>query len=328
MNLEIFNNTQFGEIRTLTVDDEPLFVASDIARALGYKNTSKAIKDHCKGVTKRSILDNQGVSHSTNTIKEGDVYRLIIKSKLPEAAKFETWVCDDVIPTIRKTGGYLTDISNVKEVLVGNIIEKIKKRKGRPTELLKQYIIGNIQDADTKIRELIKQLHHGEDKEKAYICVRSAFEQLTSDKTDRFLSVYQDMQINLEQDFNKFKNRSIAQKGSKEVSKLKPLADKAEKLQPVLLFDEELTELDEGIFESDREAKFYVTATVKASGILISITDMSVYKSRTVYVSTFTKNVVDVPDFFEGMCSFPDSDYALRCRIWASNRLEIYKYPL
>lgn len=142
--IEIFKKEEFGEIRTLEVDGKPYFVASDIAKALGYTNSRKAIKDHCRWVTKRYIPHPQSKSKTleVNIIPEGDIYRLISNSELPEAEKFESWVFDEVLPAIRKTGGYINNVdlmvntyfsdvpdeqkSLVKGLLV-NIEEKQKK---------------------------------------------------------------------------------------------------------------------------------------------------------------------------------------------------------
>ena len=103
--LKIFNNAEFGEIRTFEINGQPYFVANDIARVLGYVETAKAIRTHCKGVSEMDIPSNGGVQ-TMKIIPEGDIYRLIIRSKLPEAEKFESWIFDEVIPQIRKTGGY------------------------------------------------------------------------------------------------------------------------------------------------------------------------------------------------------------------------------
>lgn len=103
--LQIFNNEEFGEIRTIEIDGKPYFVATDVATALGYVNPRKAISDHCKGVTKRDTPTSSGVQQMSY-INEGDLYRLIMKSKLPSAEKFESWVMDEVLPSIRKTGNY------------------------------------------------------------------------------------------------------------------------------------------------------------------------------------------------------------------------------
>ncbi|WP_455577053.1 BRO-N domain-containing protein [Anaerosinus sp.] len=103
--LQIFSNKQFGEIRTIEIEAKIYFVASDVARALGYKNTRDAILKHCKGVVKRDIPTNGG-KQLMNVIPEGDLYRLVTHSELPSAEKFESWIFDEVLPTIRKTGTY------------------------------------------------------------------------------------------------------------------------------------------------------------------------------------------------------------------------------
>ena len=106
--LEIFKNEEFGEVRTVMFDDKPYFVANDIASALGYKRPADAVSAHCKGSVKYRYLTNGG-QQEVKIIPEGDVYRLIIKSKLPNAQKFESWVMDEVLPTIRKHGAYMTE---------------------------------------------------------------------------------------------------------------------------------------------------------------------------------------------------------------------------
>ena len=106
--IEVFKNEQFGEVRTILEGETLLFCGSDIAKALGYARPGKAIIDHCKGVLKRDTLTSGGMQ-SLSYIPEGDVYRLIVHSKLPAAEKFEHWLFDEVVPTIRKTGGYMTD---------------------------------------------------------------------------------------------------------------------------------------------------------------------------------------------------------------------------
>lgn len=105
-NIQIFNNTEFGEIRTAEIEGKPYFMATDIAKALGYTNPNKAINDHCRAITK-CATPISGKMQEVNFIPEGDVYRLIARSKLPQAEKFEKWVFDEVLPSIRKTGGYI-----------------------------------------------------------------------------------------------------------------------------------------------------------------------------------------------------------------------------
>ena len=115
--LQIFNSGEFGEIRTIEIDGKPYFVGTDVAKALGYSNPRKAILDHCKGVTKRDTPTSSGVQ-LMSYINEGDLYRLIMKSKLPSAEKFESWVMDEVLPTIRKTGSYHKPLTIVEQIQV------------------------------------------------------------------------------------------------------------------------------------------------------------------------------------------------------------------
>ena len=103
--LQIFNNEEFGQIRTVEIDGKPYFMASDVAKALGYTNPNKAINDHCRAITKRSTPIS-GKMQDVNFIGEGDMYRLITHSKLESAERFESWVFDEVLPTLRKTGRY------------------------------------------------------------------------------------------------------------------------------------------------------------------------------------------------------------------------------
>lgn len=88
--LQIFKNERFGEIRTVTENGNVLFCAADVAKALGYKDTTNAIKQHCKGVVKHHILTNGG-EQEMNFIPRGDVFRLAATSKLDGAAEFESW---------------------------------------------------------------------------------------------------------------------------------------------------------------------------------------------------------------------------------------------
>lgn len=143
--LEIFNNEEFGSIRTLTENDVILFCASDVAKALGYTNPSKAVGDHCPHVTKREVGVQTGKrvdgSVATQTVSvsfipEGDIYRLIIRSKLPSAEKFEKWVFDDVLPSIRKHGLYATEdlLANPDLAIVAFTALKEEREKRKELE--------------------------------------------------------------------------------------------------------------------------------------------------------------------------------------------------
>lgn len=108
--LQIFKDERFGEIRTLEENGEVLFCGSDIAKALGYKDTVNALKQHCKedGVVFRHITDSLNRKQHAKFIDEGNLYRLIVNSKLPSAEQFENWVFNEVLPSIRKHGYYAT----------------------------------------------------------------------------------------------------------------------------------------------------------------------------------------------------------------------------
>lgn len=112
-DIKIFNSRQFGDIRTAGTSDEPLFCAADVCRALGYKNNRKAVADHCdkRDVTKRDTpTKNQfgrTVIQSVSFVNESGLYALIFGSKLETARQFKHWITSEVLPAIRKTGGYM-----------------------------------------------------------------------------------------------------------------------------------------------------------------------------------------------------------------------------
>ena len=103
--VKIFENADFGAVRVTEIDGKPYFMANDVARCLGYAEPKNAVSRHCKGALKQSYLTDGGMQE-VKLIPEGDVYRLIIRSKLPTAEKFENWVFEEVLPSIRQTGGY------------------------------------------------------------------------------------------------------------------------------------------------------------------------------------------------------------------------------
>nr|DAQ27448.1 MAG TPA: repressor domain protein [Caudoviricetes sp.] len=104
-DLKVFKSTEFGELGVMTVNGKEYFPATQCAKVLGYAKPADAIRNHCKGVLKMETPTAGGVQQ-VNYIPEGDLYRLIVSSKLPAAEKFESWVFDEVLPSIRQTGGY------------------------------------------------------------------------------------------------------------------------------------------------------------------------------------------------------------------------------
>lgn len=106
---EIFTNEKFGSVRIVMRDGEPWFVASDVAKALGFANPSDAVNRHCKKTIKTPFnVIHEGGNNPVqiNLIPEADVYRLVMRSNVSGAEEFQTWVCEEVLPALRKTGQY------------------------------------------------------------------------------------------------------------------------------------------------------------------------------------------------------------------------------
>ena len=130
--IQIFSNPDFGEVRTIEENGAVLFCGSDAAKALGYTNPSKALSDHCKGVTKRYTPTKSG-TQEMSFIPESDLYRLVFSSKLPTAEKFTDWVTSEVLPTIRRHGMYATP-DTVEKMLADpdttiKLLETIKQER-------------------------------------------------------------------------------------------------------------------------------------------------------------------------------------------------------
>lgn len=132
--LKVFENPEFGKVRTIEIDGKPYFAGTDVASALGYAKPYNAVSIHCKGVTLKQGNDELGRPQKMAFIPEGDIYRLVARSQLPSAEKFESWVFDEVLPSIRKTGGYRDSAADAakmaleitKEVLKTAIPEIVK----------------------------------------------------------------------------------------------------------------------------------------------------------------------------------------------------------
>jgi len=127
MKLEVFNHYDFGSLRWLEIDGNPMFVAKDVTAALGFKNNRQALVDHCKGVRSTDTLKNAGGYHE-KIIPESDLFRLIMRSKLPSAEKFQDWVCEYVLPAIRKNSLFQVKPISMIELLEHSLaLEKEKK---------------------------------------------------------------------------------------------------------------------------------------------------------------------------------------------------------
>lgn len=144
--IKLFENEEFGSVRTVMVGDKPYFVAKDVAMALGYIKCLNAISRHCKNATTQTVITSGG-AQEVKVIPEGDVYRLIINSKLPSAEKFESWVMDEVLPQIRKTGGYIpvNEIDDETTILAKayEIMQKTLYHKDEIIANQKKYIDDN-----------------------------------------------------------------------------------------------------------------------------------------------------------------------------------------
>ena len=124
-SIELFRNESFGEIRTLLIEDEVWFVGKDVAEALGYKDTSQAIRKHIDEEDKLTRqIDGSGQNRDMTIINESGLYSLILSSKLPQAKEFKRWVTNDILPSIRKNGGYISNQENLtqEEILAKALI--------------------------------------------------------------------------------------------------------------------------------------------------------------------------------------------------------------
>lgn len=149
---EVFLSEKFGELRIIEIDDKPYFCGIDVAKALGYSNPRDAIGRHCRvdGVVKHDTIN----SHKTRNfrsgteseaeqvitlqyITEGNVYRLIARSKLKEAVQFEKWVFDEIIPTIRKTGGYVNNAEQFVASYFPNSSKEVRAQLVQMLEIVK-----------------------------------------------------------------------------------------------------------------------------------------------------------------------------------------------
>ena len=172
--LEIFKNQDFGEIRAISINDEPYFVGKDVAMILGYTNPQKAIRDHVDDedkLTERFVRSGQ--NYQMIIINESGLYSLILSSKLPNAKKFKRWVTSEVLPEIRKTGSYTKAPKSFKEAL---FLAYKQQEKIEELEKTKAWI-GNKREAQAmntasqKVKE-VKKLQLALDLEMSYATVK------------------------------------------------------------------------------------------------------------------------------------------------------------
>jgi len=146
-----FVSAEFGKIGVLMIDGKPYFPATDCAAILGYKKPHDAISRHCRGSVKHGVIDSLGRTQEKIFIPEGDLYRIIMRSQLPAAERFEAFVCDVILPTIRRHGAYVTD----------ETLGRMREDRAFTDELLKQlgderennaFLIGFINRQAPKVR--------------------------------------------------------------------------------------------------------------------------------------------------------------------------------
>ena len=174
--LEIFKNQDFGEIRAISINDEPYFVGKDVAMILGYINPRKAVIDHVDDDDKKdgvTIRDSIGREQKPVLINESGLYSLILSSKLPNAKKFKRWVTSEVLPEIRKNGSYTKAPKSFKEAL---FLAYKQQEKIEELEKTKAWI-GNKREAQAmntasqKVKE-VKKLQLALDLEMSYATVK------------------------------------------------------------------------------------------------------------------------------------------------------------
>ena len=139
--MQVFNNAEFGEIRTIQEGEEVFFCATDVARALGYTKPQDAVQRHCRYSVKRGVPHPQSPDKTIemNFIPESDLYRLIVNSQMESAQRFEAWVFEEVLPSIRKHGAYMTP-KVIEEALTNpdfiiRLAQRLKEEQARSAEL-------------------------------------------------------------------------------------------------------------------------------------------------------------------------------------------------
>lgn len=146
--VQIFNNDEFGSVRTLTINDEPWFVGKDVAEILGYSNPQKAIRDHVD--TEDKTVNESFTVNGTKglLINESGLYSLILSSKMPKAKQFKRWVTSEILPAIRKHGVYAVDEVLANPDMLISALTELKKERARSKELTNTIAVKDQQIAE------------------------------------------------------------------------------------------------------------------------------------------------------------------------------------
>lgn len=191
MELQIFNNSEFGQIRSLVLDDEVWFIGKDITMALGYSNDRKALQDNVDADDRRLIqkspevtleIPNRGIT----AINESGLYSLILSSKLPSAKKFKKWITSEVLPSIRKTGSYQKPLSTQEMMriqlgMIDDVSDRVTKLENTMNiDYGQQHSLGEL--ISSRVIELV-----GGKKSNAYREIgRKVFSEINHDYKDYF----------------------------------------------------------------------------------------------------------------------------------------------
>lgn len=154
--LKVFQNSEFGELGVMMIDGKEYFPATQCAKILGYADPFKAVKQHCdeNGWVKRPVIDSLGRTQEMKFINEGNLYRLIVRSKLPAAKRFERWVFDEVLPEIRRSGGYAS--INLEEVITKAVTTAVSETVKALIPLMKPVVSRSAPDASKRIKRKYK----------------------------------------------------------------------------------------------------------------------------------------------------------------------------
>lgn len=156
--LKLFQSPIFGQVRTVVISGQVMFAATDVAKCLGYANPQKAVRDHCKsaGVNEMDTPTNGGIQ-KVKFITKGNVVRLVASSELPQAEKVESWIFDEVIPTVLETGGYIaTKADDTPEEIMARALLLAQATLAKREERLKQL------EAETEQQQTIIELQEKE----------------------------------------------------------------------------------------------------------------------------------------------------------------------
>ena len=147
--IQVFNNSEFGALEIFNIDGKPYFPATKCAEILGHTNPARAVREFCKGVTE-TVTPTAGGSQTIKIISEGDLYRLIVRSNLPSAVRFEKWLFDEVVPSIRRHGLYAAEDLLANPDLLIQAATALKEERAKNSALSETIAVQKQQIAEMK----------------------------------------------------------------------------------------------------------------------------------------------------------------------------------